>query len=139
MHDYGMKLGLAFQIMDDALDYAADPTATGKNTGDDFADQKITMPTIIAWQKGSNSERNFWRRTLGEAAFKEGDLAKAQKLLAKHDAISLSLAVARDYAHQARERVLAHCINTNAGVDNASMTIGEALADAAIYAAARRS
>ncbi len=139
MHDYGMKLGLAFQIMDDALDYAADTAAMGKNTGDDFADQKITMPTIIAWQKGSASERNFWQRTLGEAAFEEGDLAKAQTLLAKHDAITLSHKAARDYAHQARDRVLAHCADRVAGGDNASIPIGEALADAAIFAAARGS
>tara|TARA_B100000575_G_scaffold291854_1_gene298752 strand:- start:322 stop:1374 length:1053 start_codon:yes stop_codon:yes gene_type:complete len=140
MHDYGMKLGLAFQIMDDTLDYAADSAAMGKNTGDDFADQKITMPTIIAWQKGSNSERKFWQRTLGEAAFEEGDLVKAQALLAKHDAINLSYAAARNYALQARDRVLAHCADgVVAGGDNASMTIGQALADAAIFAAARGS
>ena len=139
MHDYGMKLGLAFQIMDDALDYAADAADMGKNTGDDFADQKITMPTIIAWQQGDADERAFWQRTLGKAAFAEGDLATAQTLLAKHDAITLSLAAARDYAHQARDRVLAHCATRAAGGDDASPAIGRALADAAIFAAARSS
>ena len=139
MHEYGMQLGLAFQIMDDALDYAADAADMGKNTGDDFADQKITMPTIIAWQQGDAEERAFWQRTLGEANFAEGDLTIAQTLLAKHDAITLSLAAARDYAKQASDGVLAHCAKTGAGDQDASMMIGRALADAAIFAAARSS
>ena len=139
MHDYGMKLGLAFQIADDALDYVADAADLGKNTGDDFADQKITMPTIIAWQRGDADERAFWRRTLGEAAFKDCDLATAQTLLANHDAITQSLAAARDYAHQARDRILAHCATRAEGENDASSAIGTALADAAIFAAARSS
>jgi octaprenyl-diphosphate synthase len=139
MHEYGMQLGLAFQIMDDALDYAADAADMGKNTGDDFADQKITMPTIIAWQQGDAEERAFWQRTLGEANFAEGDLTIAQTLLAKHDAITLSLAAARDYAKQASDGVLAHCAKRGAGDQDASMMIGRALADAAIFAAARSS
>ena len=139
MHEYGMQLGLAFQIMDDALDYAADAADMGKNTGDDFADQKITMPTIIAWQQGDAEERAFWQRTLGEADFAEGDLTIAQTLLAKHDAITLSLAAARDYAKQASDGVLAHCAKRGAGDQDASMMIGRALADAAIFAATRSS
>ncbi len=139
MHDYGMKLGLAFQIVDDALDYAADAADMGKNTGDDFADQKITMPTIIAWQRGDADERAFWQRTLGEAAFKDCDLATAQTLLANHNAITQSLATARDYAHQARDRILAHCATRAEGEDDANSAIGAALAEAAIFAAARSS
>ena len=82
MHDYGLQLGMAFQIMDDALDYSADAAAMGKNAGDDFVDQKITLPTIIAWQDGDADERASWQRTLGEANFAEGDLATAQAMLA---------------------------------------------------------
>lgn len=137
MHDYGMKLGLAFQIMDDALDYAADADDLGKNTGDDFADQKITMPTIIAWQQGDPEERNFWRRTLGEANFANGDLAMAQRLLAQHGAIEQSLTAARAYATQAKDRILEHCADRATKNKNNSFEIGKALADAAIFAAAR--
>ena len=91
MHDYGMQLGMAFQIMDDTLDYTADADAMGKNAGDDFADQKITLPTILAWQDGDEDERAFWQRTLGDADFADGDLATAQTLLARHDAIDRAI------------------------------------------------
>ncbi len=134
MHDYGMKLGLAFQIMDDALDYAADAGDMGKNVGDDFADQKITMPTIIAWQKGDEQERAFWRRTLGNADFADGDLAKAQDLLTKHKAIEASLDAARANAVEASDAIITHCC---ARGDQASNIIGQALGEAALFAAAR--
>ncbi len=134
MHDYGMKLGLAFQIMDDALDYAADAGDMGKNVGDDFAHQKITMPTIIAWQKGDEQERAFWRRTLGNADFADGDLAKAQDLLTKHKAIEASLDAARANAVEASDAIITHCC---ARGDQASNIIGQALGEAALFAAAR--
>jgi octaprenyl-diphosphate synthase len=133
MHDYGMKLGLAFQIMDDALDYAAVAEDTGKNAGDDFADQKITMPTIIAWQNADDEEKSFWQRTLGDADFAEGDLARAQTILARHDAIGQSLAAAREHATSASQMIIAHC-DTGPKVE-----IGTALAEAAAFAAARSS
>jgi octaprenyl-diphosphate synthase len=133
MHDYGLKLGLAFQIMDDALDYAADAADMGKNTGDDFVDQKITMPTILAWQKADDTERAFWQRTLGAAQFADGDLEIAQGLLEKHGAIAASLTAAREYAASASATIVAHC-----GTGPAA-SIGSALADAAAFAAARTS
>ena len=75
MHDYGMQLGMAFQIMDDALDYTADADTMGKNAGDDFADQEDT-PTIRHGRMVMN-RRAFWQRTLGDAGF-DGDLATAR-------------------------------------------------------------
>ncbi len=77
------------------------PMQMGKNTGDDFVDQKITLPTILAWQDGDAEERAFWQRTLGEADFAEGDLEHAQALLTAHDAVNRSVAVAHDHAVKA--------------------------------------
>ena len=133
MHDYGLQLGMAFQIMDDALDYSADAAAMGKNAGDDFVDQKITLPTIIAWQDGDADERAFWQRTLGEANFAEGDLATAQAMLAKHDAIDRSILSARGFAEAACVAI------TSFADDPATADLAAALCDAARFAAMRSS
>ena len=133
MHDYGLQLGMAFQIMDDVLDYSADAAAMGKNAGDDFVDQKITLPTIIAWQDGTADERAFWQRTLGEANFAEGDLATAQAMLAKHDAIDRSILRARGFAEAA-------CVAITSFADGpATADLAAALCDAARFAAMRSS
>ena len=87
MHDYGLHLGMAFQICDDALDYDADPAYLGKNGGDDFHEGKITLPVILAWAEADDAERVFWQRTLGDNNIQDGDLDRARSLLGRHNAI----------------------------------------------------
>lgn len=101
MHDYGLQLGLAFQIMDDAMDYAEAAGSMGKNAGDDFHDQKITLPVILAWQDGNSDDRVFWKRTIGDGNFNNDDLDTAQAILGHHNAINRSITVAGDYAKAA--------------------------------------
>ena len=95
MHHYGLHLGMAFQICDDALDYGADHADLGKNAGDDFHEGKITLPVILAWQKADDAERAFWQRTLGDGAIQDGDLDEARGLLQRHDAVGQALSYAR--------------------------------------------
>ena len=101
MHDYGLALGRAFQICDDALDYGTDSDVMGKKCGDDFYDSKITMPVILAWQDGSATERDFWMRTLSQQEYREGDLQIARTYLANHNAVERALAHAKAEAEAA--------------------------------------
>ncbi len=101
LKDYGMALGIAFQITDDALDYAADETALGKSVGDDFNEGKTTLPVMMAYHDGDADEQAFWTRTLTHGDIGSGDLAEAQRLITKHDTMARSLAEARRHAAQA--------------------------------------
>jgi octaprenyl-diphosphate synthase len=93
---YGQNLGVAFQLVDDALDYAADQEALGKTVGDDFREGKITLPVLLAYRRGDEAERGFWRRTLETGEQREGDLAEAMALLRRHRAIEETLDRARE-------------------------------------------
>jgi len=101
MHDYGLALGRAFQICDDALDYGTDSDVMGKQCGDDFYDGKITMPVILAWQDSTAKERDFWTRTLGKQEYHEGDLQMARDILSRHHAVERALAHAKIEAEAA--------------------------------------
>lgn len=105
LKDYGMALGIAFQITDDALDYAADETTLGKTVGDDFSEGKTTLPVMMAYQDGDDAEKAFWQRTLTQGDIKDGDLAHAQHLITKHDTITRSLAEARRHAEKAEDHL----------------------------------
>ena len=92
---YGMNLGIAFQLIDDALDYSGKSAALGKNVGDDFREGKITLPVVLSYRRGSNLERDFWNRTLGKGDIREGDLENAMALMVKHRAIDDTVSRAR--------------------------------------------
>lgn len=100
---YGLNLGIAFQLIDDALDYGGSSGALGKNTGDDFREGKITLPVVLSFRRGDESERGFWRRTLQEGQIGEGDLTEAQALMRKHRAIEDTVERARHYAKMAKD------------------------------------
>ena len=99
---YGMNLGIAFQLVDDALDYAADQATLGKTVGDDFREGKITLPILAAYAAGDETERVFWRRTIEALDQTEADLDHAMALIARHGAIATTLARAADFAGQAK-------------------------------------
>jgi octaprenyl-diphosphate synthase len=84
LFDYGDALGIAFQIVDDLLDYQGQSTATGKNVGDDFRERKLTLPVIKAVAKSDAEERAFWVRTIEKGDQRDGDLEHALTLLDKH-------------------------------------------------------
>lgn len=98
---YGHNLGVAFQLVDDALDYAADQAALGKTVGDDFREGKITLPVLLAHAAGDETERAFWHRTIEVRDQRDGDLDHAIALLARHGAIAATIARARAYGQRA--------------------------------------
>ena len=102
LDEYGTNLGMAFQLADDALDYAADQAALGKAVGDDFREGKITLPVLAAFAAGDDTEREFWRRTVERSEQGEGDLEHALTLIDRRRAIDATLVRAARFAGQAR-------------------------------------
>jgi len=98
---YGRTLGTAFQLVDDALDYSAAQEQLGKTVGDDFREGKITLPVLLAFERGTEAERGFWRRVLEEREQGPDDLAEAQRLIARHGALHDTVERARLYGEQA--------------------------------------
>ena len=94
---FGMNLGIAFQLIDDALDYGGKSAKLGKNVGDDFREGKITLPVVLSFRRGDATERAFWNRTLAEGRVEDGDLDTAISLIAKHNAIEDTVGRARHY------------------------------------------
>jgi octaprenyl-diphosphate synthase len=100
---FGMNLGITFQLVDDVLDYGGAASRLGKNIGDDFREGKITLPVVLAFRRGSDTEREFWRRTLecGETA--DADLDHAIGLMIKHRALEDTIGRAHHYGAIARD------------------------------------
>ncbi len=103
LRSYGRNLGLAFQLIDDALDYSGEQAKLGKSVGDDFREGKITLPVVLAFRRGGEDERAFWRRTLQESEPGQGDLERAIALLQKSGALEDTIAKARHYGAMACE------------------------------------
>jgi octaprenyl-diphosphate synthase len=103
LRSYGKNLGIAFQLVDDALDYSGDSARLGKSVGDDFREGKITLPVILCFRRGNETERGFWKRTLTEGTIKDGDLEHAVALMKKHKAIDATWERARHYGGMARD------------------------------------
>ncbi|WP_394701482.1 polyprenyl synthetase family protein [uncultured Roseibium sp.] len=98
---YGMELGLAFQLVDDALDYGGSSADLGKDVGDDFREGKITLPVVFAIQRGGDEDKVFWKRCLETDGIEDGDLDHAIELMTKYDAISDTVERARSYGESA--------------------------------------
>src|SRR5262249_3291274 len=100
---FGMNLGIAFQLADDALDYGGKAAKLGKNVGDDFREGKITLPVVLSYRRGSETERAFWRRTLEEGNATDADLDEAISLMVKHRALDDTIQRARHYGAIAQD------------------------------------
>jgi octaprenyl-diphosphate synthase len=103
MKSYGMNLGLAFQLVDDALDYGGKAADLGKNVGDDFREGKITLPVILAYRRGTQEERAFWRDAIEGGNSSDANLEKALGLITKYGTLNDTIARAVHYGTIARD------------------------------------
>ena len=103
LESYGRNLGIAFQLIDDALDYSGSQELLGKGVGDDFRERKITLPVVLAYRRGATGERGFWKRTLEEGNQTPDDLTYARKLMERHGALADTVDRASHYGDIARD------------------------------------
>jgi octaprenyl-diphosphate synthase len=104
---FGQALGMAFQLVDDLLDYTAHETELGKTVGDDFREGKLTLPVVLAIERALPAERAFWQRALEDLDQRDGDLEQAIGLCERHGTLAETLALAGRYRDQAL-KALAH-------------------------------
>ena len=100
---YGMNLGIAFQLVDDALDYGGKAATLGKNVGDDFREGKITLPVVLSFRRGTDEERAFWKRVLEQGEIEDADLEQAIAIMRRHRALEDTVERARHYGAMARD------------------------------------
>ena len=105
LEDYGRNLGIAFQLVDDAMDYDSDAGEMGKGKGDDFREGKMTLPVILAYARGSDEERRFWQDAIQGHRSSDSDLAHAITLIARHDTVSATRERARHFAQRAIDAI----------------------------------
>lgn len=105
LYDYGDALGIAFQIVDDLLDYQGDSKTTGKNVGDDFRERKLTLPVIKAVAKADPEQRAFWQRTIEKGQQRDGDLEHALDLLHRHDTLAATRIDALGWTNKAKAAI----------------------------------
>jgi len=101
LESYGKHLGIAFQLADDVIDYASDAEVMGKGVGDDFRDGKMTLPLILAYARGSDDDRAFWRDAVSGERVSDDDLAKAIRLMRSTGALADTVETARQYGRRA--------------------------------------
>jgi octaprenyl-diphosphate synthase len=100
---FGRNLGIAFQLTDDVLDYVAASEDMGKDPGDDFREGKVTLPVVLAFRRGDETEQAFWRRTLEDLEQDDVDFDHARALIERHDVLTDCLERARHYTQIAKD------------------------------------
>ena len=107
LSEFGTNFGIAYQLIDDALDYAGFETSLGKSIGDDFREGKMTLPVILAVEHATSEERLFWNRTIGDGVQHKEDFMEACRIIGRHEGVERTLALAAKYADSALENLKA--------------------------------
>jgi octaprenyl-diphosphate synthase len=128
LYQFGMDLGMAFQLVDDALDYSAVQAELGKTVGDDFREGKLTYPVLVAIAAAQGEEQGFWTRTIEQGEQTDEDLPAALELIKKYDATARTIARAEQFIDSA-------CAALEGFPESEMRTV---LVDVARYTTARR-
>ena len=128
LDSFGRNLGIAFQLVDDAIDYDSESAESGKDKGDDFREGKMTLPVILAYARGNEDERRFWQDAIAGFRTEDEDLAYAVELINRHDAVSATRERARHFAQRAIDAIAGFPASAARG----------AMAEAVEFAVARR-
>lgn len=128
LYQFGNEIGLAFQLIDDTLDYVAEEAEFGKALGHDLAEGKVTLPLIHALRNCNVEERERIVAVVGQAELTEADLASVLKIIEKTGGIAYCWQRAEEYCRRAKERLSAF----------ADGPVKEALLELADYVVARR-
>ena len=102
LRKFGFNLGMAFQLVDDALDYSGVAETLGKNAGDDFREGKATMPLLLAIARTGAKETAFWERVIGRLDQTDADFRRARELIVGAGALQATGDLAREYADDAK-------------------------------------
>lgn len=105
MYNFGLNLGIAFQIMDDLLDYIAEGVALGKNIGEDFYEGKVTLPIIIAYELSVDNEKKFWEKVISSPVKSEKDFKIALDIFDKYNVVDKCLKMAEEFTNKARDNI----------------------------------
>ena len=105
LDSYGRNLGIAFQLVDDAIDYVSDADTMGKDAGDDFREGKVTLPVILAYARASAEDRKFWKDAVEGRRVSDADFAHAVSLVRQSRAVDDTLARARHYGQRAIDAI----------------------------------
>jgi octaprenyl-diphosphate synthase len=109
LRSFGTNLGLAFQLIDDALDYGGNAGDLGKNVGDDFREGKVTLPVVLSYRRGAAAEREFWRKAIEGGVNDDDALDRAIGLMTRSGAIGDTVGRARHFGEIARDALAPLC------------------------------
>ena len=99
---FGMRLGMAFQLTDDALDYVASEKEFGKTIGKDLKEGKVTLPLISAYKKSSPEEKELIRRTVEGEDILDDDIVRVVSVINKYEGIDYTLDMADKYIKEGK-------------------------------------
>ena len=100
---FGTNFGMAYQLIDDAIDYTSTNDYLGKNIGDDFKEGKVTLPIILGYLRSNNKEKQFWNKTIINLKQEKGDFIKATKIILKYNCIEDTIQRAHHFANVAMD------------------------------------